>query len=268
MGDLKSKGRAAAGALASVTMIASMSAVPALAAQPDEAAGASDVAAAREVAGENVAASTMVKVRAEGTFSYDQDAVTPNETIRTLFQKTVHVICGAAIPVATENPLGWQIAVSGAVDDAYTASVGELADDDTVQQKMTCTCGGNPAGGRAIVTADVKGVPVEAMLARAGVQAGANAVTFISADGTETMLPLGYVIGRHGVLSYEINEEELTASVGGNNQLWMTRTPANYFVRDVVEIVVSVEDEAPAAPGEADEHPNSPNAGVLAGEQE
>ena len=76
------------------------------------------------------------------------------------------------------------------------------------------------------------------------------------------------MIGRHAVISYEINEEDLSASVGGNNQLWMTRTPANYFVRDVVEIVVSAEDEAPAAPGEADEHPTSPNAGVLAGAQE
>ena len=56
--------------------------------------------------------------------------------------------------------------------------------------------------------------------------------------------------------------------MGGSNQLWMTRTPANYFVRDVVEIVVSAEDEAPAGPGEADEHPNSPNAGVLTGAQE
>jgi len=41
MKDLKAKGRAAAGVLASVTMIASMSAAPALAAQPaDGAAGA------------------------------------------------------------------------------------------------------------------------------------------------------------------------------------------------------------------------------------
>ena len=55
--------------------------------------------------------------------------------------------------------------------------------------------------------------------------------------------------------------------VGGSNQLWMTKTPANYFVRDVVEIVVSTEDVAPATPGAADEHPNSPNAGVLAGTQ-
>lgn len=267
MSEMKAKGRAAAGTLASLTMIASMSAVPALAAQPADGADAVAVpAGGHEVTGENAAVARTVKVaRAEGTFSWDQTTITPNETIKELFQKAVRVICGAGIPLAVENPLDWTLTVSGAVDDAYTASVGELAGDDTVQQKMTCTCGGNPAGGRAIITADVKGVPVEAILARAGVQPDANAVTFVSADGTETTLPLGYVIGRHGVLSYEINEEDLTASVGGNNQLWMTRTPANYFARDVVEIVVSVEDEEPVAPGEADEHPNSPNAGVLAG---
>ena len=255
MRDLKSKGRAAAGALASLTMIASMSAVPALAVAPGDGADGNAAADPQAEVGENAAVAGAVKVaRAEGVFSYDQEAV--------------RVVCGAGIALASENPLDWQLTVSGAVNDAYTASVGDLAGDESVQQKMTCTCGGNPAGGRAIVTANVKGIPVESILERAGVQPGANAVTFVSADGTETMLPLGYVIGRHGVLSYEINEEALTASVGGSNQLWMTRTPANYFVRDVVEIVVSAEDEAPAVPGEGDEHPNSPNAGVLAGAQE
>ena len=104
-------------------------------------------------------------------------------------------------------------------------------------------------------------------MAKAGAAAGANAGTFGSADGTQQTFPLGYVVGRHAVLSYEINDEDLSASVGGSNQLWMTKTPANYFVRDVVEIVVSTEDVAPATPGAADEHPNSPNAGVLAGTQ-
>lgn len=110
--------------------------------------------------------------RAEGVFSYDQEAVTPNETIRTMFQKAVRVVCGAGIALASENPLDWQLTVSGAVNDAYTASVGDLAGDESVQQKMTCTCGGNPAGGRAIVTANVKGIPVESILERAGVQRG------------------------------------------------------------------------------------------------
>ena len=91
--------------------------------------------------------------------------------------------------------------------------------------------------------------------------------TEAATNGTQQTFPLGYVVGRHAVLSYEINDEDLSASVGGSNQLWMTKTPANYFVRDVVEIVVSTEDVAPATPGAADEHPNSPNAGVLAGTQ-
>ena len=79
--------------------------------------------------------------------------------------------------------------------------------------------------------------------------------------------PVSRDVYKRQVLSYEINDEDLSASVGGSNQLWMTKTPANYFVRDVVEIVVSTEDVAPATPGAADEHPNSPNAGVLAGTQ-
>ena len=75
------------------------------------------------------------------------------------------------------------------------------------------------------------GIPVEHLLAKAGAAPGANAVTFVSADGTQQTFPLGYVVGRHAVLSYEINDEDLSASVGGSNQLWMTKTPANYFVR-------------------------------------
>lgn len=261
MKDMKVKGRSAASAVASLTMIASMSAVPALAAQSVD---TPDVTAdnAKEAVAEGTL-STMVKAEAIGEFSYDQAVVTPNETIKNTFQKATRTLCGAAIPLEAENPFDWQITVSGAVKDTFTAPVSDFVSDDSVQQTMTCTCGGNPAGGRAIITADVKGIPIEAMLARAGVEKGANAVTFVSADGKEVMMPLGYVIGRHAVLSYEINDEDLAASVGGSNQLWMTRTPANYFVRDVVEIVVSAEDEAPAIPGADDEHPNSPNVGML-----
>ena len=52
--------------------------------------------------------------------------------------------------------------------------------------------------------------------------------------------------------------------MGGNNQLWMTATPANYFVRDVVEVRITKEDVPPANPGEDAEHPNSPNVGMTA----
>ncbi|MEG0324805.1 MAG: molybdopterin-dependent oxidoreductase, partial [Raoultibacter sp.] len=100
-----------------------------------------------------------------------------------------------------------------------TATVDELAADSAVEQVMTCSCGGNPSDGAAIITAEVKGIPISALLNRAGTLEGVNTIIFIASDGTEVALPLGYVVGRHAVISYQINDEDLSASVGGNNQL-------------------------------------------------
>ena len=259
-------GRATLSALAGLTMVASMAAAPALASEPaaDEAAASGNEAQANTTA---VKSSQVKPAQVEGAFAFDQTALTSNEAIKAFFQRATQALCGATAPLVADNPLGWKLSVTGDVEQAFTASVGDLAAEESVSKVMTCTCGGNPAGGRAIVTADVTGIPIEHRLTKAGVAPGANAVTFVSSDGTRQTFPLGYVVGRHAVLSYEINDEDLSASVGGNNQLWMTKTPANYFVRDVAEIVVSTEEVAPATPGEGDEHPNSPNAGVLAGSQ-
>ena len=139
-------------------------------------------------------------------------------------------------------------------------------DHRAVQQVMTCTCGGNPADGRAIITADVKGIPVSYLLDRAQARAGVNTLTFVASDGTEVSMPLAYVIAHHGVISYEINDEDLSASVGGNNQLWLTGTSANYFVRDIVEVRVTSEEVLPPEPGEGMDYPNSPNVGLLSAE--
>lgn len=216
---------------------------------------------------ETLATSTMVKAKAVGTFAYDQTSVSPKDDLLR-FQGASSVLCGAADAASRVTYQDWEISVSGAVAEEFTATLGELVGEEPVNQLMTCSCGGNPAGGRAIVTADVKGVPVEYLLTRAGAAADANTVTFIAADGTSVSVPLGYAIGRHAMLGCEANGEELDAMLGGANQLWMAKTPANYFVRDVVEIVVSVEDEVPAVPGEGVEYPNSPNAGILTGAQE
>ena len=42
----------------------------------------------------------------------------------------------------------------------------------------------------------------------------------------------------------------------------MTRTPAGYFVRDIIEVRITKEDVTPAAPGEGHAYPNSPNVGI------
>lgn len=225
------------------------------------AAGAADQPAA--VAASEAAASGAVAADAsEGAFSYDQATITPNEVIASTFRGAVGTLCQATEDFAQVNPLEWQLTVSGEVSDGFTATVDELAGESAVSQVMTCTCGGNPADGRAIITADVKGIPVSHLLDRAGALSGVNALTFVSSDGTQVTLPLSWVVAHHGVLSYEINGEDLSASVGGNNQLWLAGAPANLFVRDVVEVRVEALEQAPADPVEGVEFPNSPNAGV------
>ena len=214
---------------------------------------------------ENMTSSLLVKANAaEGMFAFDQTTITPNTTIASTFRPATATLCSATTDFAEVNPLEWKLSVTGNVDNEFTATVDELAGEDSVQQTMTCTCGGNPADGRAIVTADVKGIPVTYLLDRAQAQAGVNTVTFVSSDGTEIAMPLSYVVAHHGVISYEVNGEDLSASVGGNNQLWLAGASANYFVRDIVEVRVAEEAEVPPAPGEGMEYPNSPNVGITA----
>lgn len=260
-------GRSTLSAIAGLTMVVSMTAAPALAAEPASDQGAAPDGTEAQESGTAVQSMQVTEAEVAGEFAYDQATITPNAVIKAFFQKASQAICGATVNFEADNPLEWKLTVSGDVENAFVASVGDLAGEESVNKVMTCTCGGNPAGGRAIVTADVKGIPIEHLMTRAAAAPGANTLTFVSSDGTEVAFPLAYVVGHHAVLSYQINDEDLSASVGGNNQLWMMKTPANYFVRDVVEIVVSTEDVAPATPGAADEHPNSPNAGVLAGTQ-
>lgn len=232
----------------------------------EEAAGDSPMGAAPVGARSETALTTTAPtpMPVYGEFSYDQQTLTPNSVIRSTFRGATATLCGATTDLVVDNPLGWKISVTGDVEQAFSLPVDELASEDSVRQVMTCTCGGNPADGRASITAEVKGIPVPYLLERAEALPGANTLTFVSSDGTEVSMPLGYVVGRHAVISYQVNGEDLSASVGGNNQLWMTRTPANYFVRDVVEIRVSTEAQPPANPGEGMEYPNSPNVGILA----
>lgn len=199
---------------------------------------------------------------AEGEFAWDQTTVTPNWRIASLFRNAVANLCGSLADLAIDNPLEWKLKVTGDVENEFTATVDDMASEQSVEDLMSCTCGSNPADGAAIVTADVKGIPVTYLLERAEAVQGANTITFVSSDGFEQAMPLGYVVGRHAVISYEINGEDLSASVGGNNQLWMTRTAASYFVRDIVEVRITKEAEPPATPGDGLDYPNSPNVGI------
>ena len=261
-GQIARNGRVAAGA-AAVALVAA--GVWGTAATPSPAIAADAAPSADQfVDVEGIRAVTVLVEAdaAKGTFAWEQGVPASNAAIRDGFAPATATLCGATSSLIATNPLQWELKVSGDVEHEFTATVDVMAADESVQQTMTCTCGGNPADGKAIVNADVKGIPVTYLIERANPADGANTVTFVCSDGTEQAFPLGYVIGRHAVISYEVNGEDLSASVGGNNQLWMTATPANYFVRDVVEVRITKEDVPPANPGEDAEHPNSPNVGM------
>ena len=120
-----------------------------------------------------------------------------------------------------------------------------------------------------MVNADVSGVSLAALIERARPAANANTVTLTSADGYTMSLPLDYVMQRRAIIASAINGEDLGASVGGTNQVWLDGTAAKYFTRNVVSIEVTAEAVAPAIPGSEDapedQYVNRPNVGILAG---
>ena len=257
--------RTAVSALAGLTVAAAVAApVAGMAVEAPSGESMSGSVPQGQEATTTLATSSLVKAPAVGTFSYDQTTVSSSTDILKL-QSAGDVLCGAKD--ARCAACAGTIRVTGDVQQEYVADLGELVAEEPESRLMTCSCGGNPAGGRAIVTADVKGVPVEQLLAKAGASRNANTLTFVAADGSEVSVPLGYAVGRHAVIGCELNGEDLYGAMGNTNQLWMAKTPANYFLKDVVEIVVSTEDEVPAAPGSDAERPNSPNAGILTGLQ-
>lgn len=255
---------ATVGVLTTLAMGASMMAGPMAALASGQADQGAEPQSAPEAKGSAAVHSGLVKTAAIGTFSFDQTYVSPTADVARL-QGVAQVACGGVNASSQVRSADWQLTVSGDVDNAFCATIGELVEDESTPQLMTCSCGGNPAGGRAIVNAEVGGISIESLLVASQAQKGVNTVTFIADDGTQVSVPLGYVIGRHAVLGCEVNGEDIANSVGSANQLWMAKTPANYFLKNIVEVVFTVEDEVPAAPVAA--NPASPNVGVLTGTQ-
>lgn len=205
----------------------------------------------------------------QGQFSFEQSTVTPNWQIAEVFQKGAATFCGSETELTVTAPEDWTISVSGDVANPYTATLGEITADEGPQMTlMGCSCAANPAGGRAIINAEVTGVPLAEIIYRAQPASDVNTVTLISDDGYRMQLPLDYILARRALMAGSINGEGLGASVGGTTQVWIDATAAKYFSRNVVAIELTAQDEAPAVPGSEDapdtEYVNRPNVGITA----
>ena len=73
----------------------------------------------------------------------------------------------------------------------------------------------------------------------------ANTVTFTSSDGTVASFPLDFLIEHHAILATKANGEDLSESFGGANQLWIGSMPGRHFIRNIVRIDFTDEDQVP-----------------------
>ena len=209
--------------------------------------------------------------QAEGSAAV-QSTVTPTDQIAGIFQKAPATLCNASTEMTVTAPDDWTIAVSGDVANPYSATLGEIKADDGEQTTiMGCACAANPAGGRAIVSAEVTGVSLAEIIYKAQPADDVNTVTLVSDDGYRMSIPLDYVLARRALMVSAVNGADLSDSMGGTNQIWMDATAAKYFSRNVVAVELTCEAQPPAAPGTEDapdtEYVNRPNAGITAAEQ-
>ena len=204
----------------------------------------------------------------QGEFSFNQDVLTPADTVFNLFGTAVTAVCSspAAQAIVPGEKDSWSISVSGDVKNQFTASLSDLAGQNSQTRTMACACANNPAGGSLIANARVTGIPLRDVIELAGIGEGVNTVSVIGDDGYAQPMPLSYVLDRDALLVYQIGGEDIPAAQGNPVQLWMPSSVAKYFTRRVTEVRLTREPEAPAlltdAPGEG-EFVNRPNIGIV-----
>ena len=110
---------------------------------------------------------------------------------------------------------GWSLSVGGMVDDPFELSYDELLELDSIEETVTIQCVSNEVGGRLVGNAVWQGVPLAAVLERAGVQEGATQIVGHSIDGWTAGFPTGAAFdGRTALVAYAMNGEPLPADHG------------------------------------------------------
>lgn len=155
-----------AGVIASAAVLA-MSSTSAFAAVAD-AVPADGSAAALEAVGAVCATdeATTAPARVEGSFSFDQNAVTSNEEIASVFVKAATSLCADLPEYGVQQAEGAiRLKLRDQIMDAYVADVEA---GEATSLVMGCACGTNGPGGGAIANAEVEGVSVAALLSMMG----------------------------------------------------------------------------------------------------
>ena len=121
-----------------------------------------------------------------------------------------------AIAAPAIEPDEWSLRIHGMVDREITLSYQELIDREITEDWLTLNCVSNTVGGSLIGNAWWSGVRVDALLAEAGVQGGADAVLQTSWDGWTCGTPLEKLTdpGTNAILAIAMNGEPLPIDHG------------------------------------------------------
>lgn len=178
----------------------------------------------------------------QGAFRFSQNVATPADDIFNLFGTVATAACakpGFAMDQMAEEE--YYVNVKGTITKDYSMTLDQIKAKSAGQQLLKCSC----AGGKALATAQVTGVPVSSIIEMADLEEGTNTITFKSADGYGIPMPLQYVMDKEAMLVYKIGETELDSQNGGYLQVWMPDTVAKYFTRQVTEIEFGKSEKLP-----------------------
>jgi DMSO/TMAO reductase YedYZ molybdopterin-dependent catalytic subunit len=120
-----------------------------------------------------------------------------------------------ALRVPTVDVDDWRLEIRGLVDRPFSLTFDELLALDSVEEPVTLQCVSNEVGGRLVGNAVWQGVPLAALLERAGIQPGATQIVGRSVDDFTAGFPTEVGLdGRTALVAYAMNGEPLPADHG------------------------------------------------------
>lgn len=120
-----------------------------------------------------------------------------------------------ALRVPLVDPDGWQLEVRGMVDAPFTLTYAELLELPQIEADITLACVSNEVGGDLVGNARWQGVPLRALLDRAGLQEGATQLVGRSVDGFTAGFPVLTALDvEEAVVAVAMNGEPLPAEHG------------------------------------------------------
>ena len=140
----------------------------------------------------------------------------------------------------------WRLEVDGLVDRPFSMTFEELLTLEVLEKDITLNCVSNEVGGPYISSARWRGVRVRDVLARAGVQAGADQILSESVDGMTISTPVAALTDdRDALLAFAMDGEPLPARHGFPLRMvtpglygyvgatkWLTKLTATTYARD------------------------------------